>query len=519
MLFYILYIIIIFLIWYLNRKTDFVSVFRSTEKTSWLVAGLSMFMLFASTDSAQIYSGLIYEKGISGLWLLWVGMLSTAVVPIVFAPLWAKLDFITDNQFVLFRFSGKGAKVLHQFRALYVGGIVVAFSLSFQTIAFSRILQIFFDISVKQSLLVTGGLLSLFALKNSFANKFKTDIFHAIIYFISVAVSFYYLSEYSGGLSTAINDFRQSDPDKLSLFPSSENKELLYALFVYLGIQWWSTSLFDGGGPEMARYTAPGTRWGAIKVGLTPIVLNIMVILVLISMTLMSFVHLSPNQEGELIMIEAIFKNVPHSLTPIILLGFFALFITTAESVMNWGASFITVDFYKGYIAKDKSKIHYKRFSFFVMLLLSVFSLVISFYIDSLESLIKIVFSISAGVAPVFILRWFWMRVNAWSQLAAMLSSGVYTLLFYVVQDHFQTFFEQSVLHAYEWRLIIVTILTTITWIIVTFLTPKDDRITIERFRKILPSTHEIIKSFAIAFVIGIIVLGTTVLLISLLVG
>ena len=507
------------MLWYLNRKTGFVSIFRSTKKTNWLVAGLSMFMLFASTDSAQLYSGLIYNKGISGLWLLWAAMLSIAVVPIVFAPLWSKLDFITDNQFILFRFSGKGAKVLHQFRAIYVGGIVVAFSLSFQTIAFSRILQIFFDISTNQSLLITGGLLSAFALKNSFANKFNTDLFHALIYFTSIIVSYYYLSEYSGGLSVAIEDLRQNAPEKLSLFPSTDNKEFLYAIFVYLGVQWWSASLFDGGGAEMSRYTASGTRWGAIKVGLSPILLGIIVILVLISMSLMSFVNLLPNQNGELVMIEAIFHNVPDSLGPLILLGFFALFITTAESVMNWGASFITVDFYKGYIAKEKSGGHYARFSFLIMLFLSLISLVFSLYIDSLESLIKIVFSISAGVAPVFIIRWFWMRINAWSQLAAMISSGVYTLIFYVVQDHFQHFFEQSVLQSYEWRLIIVTILTSITWLVVTFLTPKDDNQTIERFRKILPSSHEIIKSFVIAFLVGIMVLSITVLLVGLLIG
>jgi Na+/proline symporter len=468
-------------------------------------------MLHSSVDSAQLYSGIIYKNGISGLWILWAGLITAAVVPIVFAPLWAKLDFITDNQFILYRFSGRSARILHQFRAVYVGGIVVTFSLSFQTIAFSRILQIFFDLTTNTSLGITGGLLVLFALKNSFANKFKTDLLHSFIYIASLIISFFFLKESVGGFENVLNQIADTSPERLSVFPSSNNHQLWYALFVYLGVQWWSTSLFDGGGPDMARYTAPGSRWGAIKVGLTPVAFNIIVVLVLVMISLMSIVNAKPNVNGELLVIEAIFQSVPHYLSPLILLGFFALFITSAESVMNWGASFLTVDFYKGYLVKNQTPKHYARISFLMMVSLSALSLIAALYIDSLETLIKITFSISAGVAPVFALRWFWLRINAWSQLSAMLSSGVYTLIFYILQGNYEEFFKQSVLQPYEWRMIIVTILTTITWVVVTLLTPKDNLQTLERFKKVLPTRNEVLKSFAIAFLVGLLVLFVTV--------
>jgi len=518
MLFYIIYNLSIILIWYLNRKQGYINIFRSTKKTSWLIAGISLFMLYSSADSAQFYSGVIYKNGISGLWILWVSLITTAIVPIVFAPLWAKLDFITDNQFILYRFSGKAARILHQFRAVYVGGIVVTFTLSFQTIAFSRILQIFLGMSTNTSLVITGGLLVLFALKNSFANKFKTDLLHSFIYIISLIISFLFLNESVGGFEHVLDQISQTHPEKLSIFPSIDNHQLWYALFVYLGVQWWSISLFDGGGPDMARYTAAGTRWGAIKVGLTPIIFSIVVVLVLVMISLMSIVNAKPNINGELLVIEAIFQSVPHYLNPLILLGFFALFITSAESIMNWGASFLTVDFYKGYLVKNRSPKHYARISFLMMVLLSSLSLVSAIYIDSLETLIKITFSISAGVAPVFALRWFWLRINAWSQLSAMLSSGVYTLIFYIFQGNFEDFFEHSVLQAYEWRMIIVTLLTTLTWVAVTLLTPKDDKQTLERFKKVLPSRNEVLKSFAIAFLVGVLVLLVTVISVYLIV-
>ena len=198
MIYFIIYFILLFLVWYLNRENSLASIFRSTKKTKWIVAAISMFMLLDG-DMGQLYSGIIYDKGIWGLWLLWVGLISTAIVPLVFAPMWVKLNLLTDNQFTLYRFSGKSALILHKFRALYVGGIIVAFILAFRTIAFGRILQVYYDIPMSYSVLITGALLSLFALKNTYSTKFKTDILHGIIYIISLIMVFYFLYKNSGG--------------------------------------------------------------------------------------------------------------------------------------------------------------------------------------------------------------------------------------------------------------------------------------------------------------------------------
>ena len=468
------------------------------------MAGTSLFMLYASVETAQLYSGIISDQGIWGLWLLWAGMISAAIVPLVFAPLWVKLNLTTDNQFTLYRFSGIGAKVLHQFRAVYVGGIVVAFGLSFQTIAFSRIIQVYFDVSTTNSILITGGILSLFSLKNSFANKFKTDMFHAMLYLVSIAILFYYFNERTGGFTSVIQAIKQYSPDTLSVLPPEGNQNLWNSLYIYLGIQWWSTSTYDGGGPQMARFTATGTKWGAIKAGLSPYIIAMPITIIVIMMALMSFVFSGFSNNGEMDFVTSIFQVVPESLSMIILIGFFALFITSAEATLNWGASFLSVDFYQRYLVKNQTDKHYTRISFLSMLILSIISMFIALNTESLIVLTKITFSISAGVAPVFVLRWFWMRINAWSQLSAMISSGIYTILFYVFEYFNPNYFSLSSLTAYEWRLIIVTVLTTITWITVTFSTKKDDNKTIARFLKILPTNKEIIKLFSIALLIGI---------------
>ena len=472
-----------------------------------------MFML-SDGDMGQLYYGIISEKGIWGLWLLWAGLISTAIVPLVFAPMWVKLNLLTDNQFTLYRFSGKSALILHKFRALYVGGIIVAFVLAFRTVAFGRILQVYYDIPMSYSVLITGALLSLFALKNTYSTKFKTDILHGIIYIVSLIIVFYFLYQSSGGYQYIIETIRAKSPDTLSIIPPKGNQALWNSLFIYLGVQWWSTSTYDGGGPEMSRYTAAGSKWGAIKVGLISKLMAMPIMFAVIMMSLMSLVSNNFVNNGEIGFIVSIFNSIPEFLSPFILLGFFALFISSSESTLNWGASFLSIDYYKGYVNKHKSEKHYSRISFLSMLLLSVISTIIAYYVDSLELLVKIMFAISAGVAPVFILRWFWMRINAWSQLSAMLSSGVYTMLFYILQGYFTDFFARSSIQIYEWRLIIVTLLTTITWIVITMLTPKDDAKTIEKFLKILPPKREIIQLFILALSIGIGVLIISALLV-----
>jgi Na+/proline symporter len=176
------------------------------------------------------------------------------------------------------------------------------------------------------------------------------------------------------------------------------------------------------------------------------------------------------------------------------------MFITTAESQLSWGGSFLTVDLYKKYLNPKQSERHFQIISFSAMLLLSVCGVVIAFNLNSLQALLKIVFSISAGVAPVYILRWFWFRINAWSQLSAMISSGVYTLLF----PYF--FNTNSVMYGFafeEARLIAVTVLTTLTWLIVTFLTKKDDVEIVERMKQIIPDKKTLGKQFALAFGFG----------------
>lgn len=482
------------------------SVFKSKQKVPWWMSGLSLYMLFLSMDQGQLISGIIAEHGMQGMWILWAGNLGVFVVPIVFAPLWHKLNFTTDNQFILFRFPGKTGKWLHQFRALYVGGLVVTLALSFHLIGFARIIQVFYNVSPLQSTLIAGGLMTLFALKNILDIKLKIDVLHTLLFLLSFILIVFFVGK-AIIFEKDWMHFLNNNPKKRDIFPS--NSTAWFSMFVYLGIQWWSCNLFDGGGAETSRFTAVKTSKDAVKAALTPIILSV-IIGFFMGIHVIALLGLIPMEQiGEVSYVSALHQMLPPFVKDLVFLGFFAMFITTAESLLNWGASLLVVDTWVHWFKKRSSII----ISILTMVLLSGLSVLVALNVRDLQQLIKITFSISAGVAPVFILRWVWLRINAWTQLSAMLSSGLYTLLY----PWFHMRSPWSKYPMEETRIFCVTILTIATWIIVTFLTKNQYGSIQERMLTVI-HTSLFIKRLGLSLLLGLllttlIILGWWILL------
>lgn len=490
------YIILVCVLTYLNSHQNKGSVFKSNKRVSWWISGISLYMLFLSVDQGQLLTGIITEHGMSGLWLVWAGTLGAFVVPLVFAPLWHKLNFSTDNQFILFRFPGHGGKILHRFRALYVGGIVVSFAVSFHLIGFARVLQVFYRCEVNQSLLLTGGIMLLFAMKNIFDIKLKLDVLHTFLFFLSILVIGYYLG-HSLNLSKNWLSYFESRPHEKNLLPNTHNG--WFSMFVFIGIQWWSCYLFDGGGAETARFTAVKTARDAVKVGLTPLIISFVLGFFMIGHVLALLSIQGSPVHGEISYVNSIYNLVPGLGRDIVFLGFFSMFITTSESLINWGASFLVIDAWKGWIKPQATHKETRILSFVAMALLCLSSIGIALNIDNLQQLIKITFSISAGVAPVFILRWFWPRINAWSQISAMLGSGIFTLLY----SYIHPFLPVSQFPLDESRVLVVTILTTITWIVVTFLTENQEKYVAHQLKEVIEDKPLLLRTMIIAFLLG----------------
>lgn len=481
-------------------------------QTIWWKNGLSLFAVNFSITTSLVYSGVIHTEGVSGLWLFWCGYAISGFLPFVFAPLWAKLNFITDNQFLLFRFSGKGAKTLHVFRTVYVGWIIVAFLMSFQLLALLKVITYITGWEREIVLGLISFLLILIALKNKLSVNIKLDFFNIILIifcFLGILGFFMFLPD------------NKNPKEYLALTPIfPTNKWNLLVLFL---VQTWSVNLFDGSGVEAQRFFATKNKKNVWKVAFLSSSLSLVFSLIVVSINYLGANKLGNPQmiDQEINVLYYLQHGLPDWFLPIVIIAFFAAFITSFEGLLNWGASFLTIDGYKTYINPEVREKKLTRISIFSMLIIVFTSLLITYFNDNLTTLIKVFFSISAGVAPVFVLRWFWMRINAWSQLSAMLSSGVYTYLYQnFVKD---TDIEQHILNTtsliqYSVQLIIITFLTTVTWVCVTFLTKKDDKQTLEDFKNQVFKNYELKNNILKAIVFGcflILILYSTVKIIS----
>ena len=473
------------------------SIFKSNQKVTWWVSGLSLYMLYLSVDQGQLISGIISEHGMQGMWMVWAGNLGVFIVPLVFAPLWNKLNLTTDNQFILFRFPGLAGALLHRFRAIYVGGLVVTLAVSFHLIGFARVIEVFYKIPQTQSILIAGGIMVLFALKNILDIKLKLDILHTTLFIGSFMLIVFFVSK-AFIFEKDWMKFFIENPSKKSLIPLDSAS--WFSMLIYLGVQWWSCYLFDGGGAETSRFTAVKTPKDAIKAALTPVAISFIISFFMVIHVVALLGNTSIQINGEISYVNALLNIIPFQLKDFIFLGFFAMFITTAESLLNWGASFLVVDAWKGWLNPSSSLVENRILSFLMMAVLSCLSILVSIYITNLQQLIKITFSISAGVAPVFILRWVWFRINAWSQLSAMICSGFLTLCYPLIHDQIPL----SILPMEESRILVVTIITTITWVLVTFLTPNHSEEIETRMLPIIQKKRVFFYRLGLALVLGV---------------
>jgi len=507
---FIVTIYLLFLIgfyYFSNSKTSF------KAKTNWWTNGLSLFAVNFSISTPLLISGIYHNEGIGGLWILWSGYLVSGFAPFVFAPLWAKLNFITDNQFITFRFSGKSAKILHQFRAIYVGFFIVAFLICFQTLSILKVLSLYTQWSKETIFTILTILLILIAFKNQLNINLKLDklhIYFILIIFLITAVNLYQIGL---GHQESIILLSKNTPNLNSIFP--KNSSYLYILFF---VQTWSVQLFDGSGVDAQRYFSQKDKKSVWKIALLNtslhLIFNILIVIILLYGSA-KFPIL--NLEDKEIYIISYLQKSAGWLNPLLLIAFIACFISSFTGLLNWGASFLSIDIYKTYIKKNSTNKQQNYIAIIASVLITLVSVIFTYYIDSLEMLVKLLFSISAGVFPVFVLRWFWFKINAWSQISAMLSSAIFTLYYknFIVNSNFKTNICLAFnLNDYSFQLLFVTVLTTFTWVLVTFLTKKDNHNTIKNFKKNVLTDFNIKQSVFYALLFGVCI---TLLFISIL--
>ncbi len=498
----ILYLLLLGAVSVLSYRKGFQNIFRTENTLPWYVAGFSLFLINPDIINVLSKMGIVATEGYAGMWIFYTGVLGAGFLPIIFAPLWSRLRFMTDNQFILFRFSGKPARILHLFRAVYVGYLVVALFTAQVFIGMSKLLMVFTGCSYPVSFMIIGIILLLLIAKNSLQLKARTDFLNGIIYLLAFAIGAYFVLKFFGGLSSVYPKLNSSYQDHIQLFPDgvkNSSFESIPTLLVYFLIQWWSINVLDGSGPEAQRFMNARSPFQAFKAAFLPLILFSLVFLfhsfvidagILMiheSSELIPEIKSSPDLEASFIQLYK--QAMPGGLSTLVFLAFIIGFTSFLESFINWGASYVTVDVFKTYLLGKKKDRFYERLSYLVMLVIGISGMIIAWYNTHLLGLQKFIFSMGAGVGPVFILRWFWWRINAWSQFTAMLSSLVFAVgwdLAYQSSPTFHSFVDLQLetldISYFAFKLLCLTILVTLSWLLVTFLTPPDDPETLEKY-------------------------------------
>ena len=473
--------------------------FLSGRTLPWWLLGLSMVATTFSTDTPNLVTDIVRTNGVSGNWVWWVFLLTGLLTVFVYAKLWRRSDVSTDMEFYELRYSGKAGRFLRGFRSIYLGIIFNVLAMAGVTLAAIKIGAIMLDLSAIETVLYAGGVTLIFSTAGGFRGVVYTDFilfFTAMAGSIGAAVYLVNLPEV-GGIDSVINN--ESIADKISMFPDLTDKETLWTLLIIpFAVQWWS-SWYPGAEPGGGGYIAQ--RMLAAKnenhaLGAT-LFFNIMhyalrpwpwIIVALASLVVFpdiaslseAFPNISEDKLGQDLAYPAMLTLLPTGLLGLVLASLISAYMSTISTHLNWGSSYVVNDFYLQLINKNATQKELVNVGRLSVVILMIVSSIIAISLTNAYQLFDIILMFGAGTGSIFILRWFWWRINAWSEIAAMLSSGIISIAL-TNESIFNVLFNDNMLPAYM-KFPFIVLVTTLIWLIVTFVTPSDDTDTLVKF-------------------------------------
>jgi Na+/proline symporter len=475
--------------------------FLSGRNMPWWLLGISMVATTFSTDTPNLVTDIVRTSGVSGNWVWWAFLLTGLLTVFVYAKLWRRSNVNTDMEFYELRYSGWGGRFLRGFRAIYLGIIFNVMAMSGVTLAAIKIGEIMLGLSPIDTILYAGTITVIFSTVGGFRGVVYTDF---ILFFAAMVGSVgaaYYLVNIPevGGMANLISN---TPKDMLYLTPSFDDPDIYIPLLIVpLAVQWWS-SWYPGAEPGGGGYIAQ--RMLAAKdenhaIGAT-FFFNVMhyalrpwpwIIVALASLIVFpdlasiqeAFPNVSDDKLGHDLAYPAMLTMLPSGLLGLVVASLVAAYMSTISTHLNWGSSYIVNDFYKQQIKKNASEkelVNIGRISTIILFLLSAsFALLLT---NALQ-LFDVILMFGAGTGLIFILRWFWWRINAWSEITAMFVSGFVSIILNFTTLGPLLFSETGILPSY-YKFPMVVLFTTVVWVLVTLFTNPDSSETLINFCK-----------------------------------
>jgi SSS family solute:Na+ symporter len=481
-----------------SKGTD--EFFASGRSAPWWLIGTSMVATTFSTDTPNLVTDFVRTNGVSQNWEWWAFLLTGMMTVFFYARMWRRSGVLTDLEFYELRYSGRSAAFVRGFRAVYLGLFFNCAIMASVTLAAVKIANVMLGWSRLQTVIICGLICVVFSAMAGLWGVMASDMIQFVIAMVGViAAAYVALSQPEvGGLSGLV---AKIDPSTLRLLPDFSNWGLtLSVLIIPLTIQWWSVwypGAEPGGGSYIAqrmlaakdeKNAMAATLWFNIAhYALRPwpwIIVALCSILVFPSLADIqtALPHVSDDLIGNDLAYPAMLTLLPAGLLGLLVASLLSAYVSTMSTHLNWGCSYLVHDLYRRFLRPDASERHLVWLSRVMTAVLMVVSGATVFLLSTAGEAFHLLLSIGAGTGLIYLLRWFWWRITAWSEIAAMASSFIITFSLFVARKFG---LEMSSHEALVWSVA----LTTVVWVVVTFLTKPTDTETLRRFyRKVRPA-------------------------------
>jgi Na+/proline symporter len=467
--------------------------FASGQSAPWWLVGVSMVATTFSTDTPNLVTDLVRQGGVASNWVWWAFLPTGMTTVFFYARLWRRLDVLTDLEFYELRYSGRSASWVRGFRAVYLGLLFNVVIMASVNLAAAKIANVLLGWPLGQTLLVCSVLNIGFAATSGLWGVMLTDFLQfGLAMGGSFAAATYALRHPQvGGLTGLI---RQTDASTLAMLPDFSQWDSAVAMFILpLTVQWWATwypGSEPGGGSYVAqrmlsvrseRDAMAGTLlYNVAHYALRPwpwviVALSSLLVFPTVDDIRRALPHVDPALVGHDMGYSAMLTFLPEGVMGLMVAGLLAAYVSTISTHLNWGTSYLVHDGYRRFVRPDASEAHYVWTGRIVTALLMLVAALLTLVLDSARTAFDLLLSIGAGTGLLYLLRWFWWRINAFSEIAAMASSFVLAIGLQVLKSR-------------GWELpthvtLLATVgLTTIVWMTVTLLTPATDDATLLRF-------------------------------------
>ena len=471
--------------------------FKSAGSMPWWLIGVSMVAATTSTNSANLFTEIIRRDGLSGNWAWWAFLLTGLLTVFVYSKLWVRSGATTDISFYELRYSGKPAAFLRAFRAVYLGVIYNLVVTATVLLGAVKIGVVLFGVSPAVILIVTGVISIIYTTLSGIRGTIYTDFFmFAVVMLGAVAVMYYSINHPDvGGWSSLMSNPEVTS--RLNFFPSLSNKEAFIAIFIIpVAVQWWnvwySGSEPGGGGyivqrmltAKSSRHAVGGTLFfNVLNYALRPwpwYIAAFASLLIFPNLDAIreAFPNVDPSLVGHDMAYAALIKIIPNGWYGLVAASLMGALFSTIAAQLSMGANYVTNDIWKRFVNKDagdKEMILVARVTSIILIVMG--SLMVPFF-ESAKAGFDMMVQIGAGTGLIFLLRWFWMRINAWTEIVAMGVSFLCAVFFQMIWPHIS----DATLLFYE-KLLWTIGVTTVAWLVATFLTKPENPEVIANFK------------------------------------